>query len=362
MLLAYFNILGWFDTKIIFPIFFIFVLNLLVVFLWGKKIYRSLGVAKYKSLQRIHIIETPRLGGLTLYLGIILWILFCNDESNKKILSTICLSTLPAIFIATKEDLFYNVRPLLRLFALIASGFLFIFLYEGPLPHLERLMYIGTFFENQYLLLTFLSIGLVSIANGMNLIDGVNGLCVSVGFSMLLCLVFLSNLVHDIAFLNITIGIILLLFPFFIVNYPKGKIFLGDTGAYFLGFLLGVLNIIFFGRHPELSPMNALLILIYPASEVIFTLLRRIFYSKTSIHKPDVMHLHLELFRFLRVNTKLKKMANNLVMPLLAVLWILPFILITVSYKNPILIILSMICFSLMYFLLYSTLAKFNKR
>lgn len=362
MLLAYFDILGWFDTKIIFPIFFSFVLNLLVVFLWGKKFYQTLGVTKYKSLQKIHISETPRLGGLTLYLGVILWILFCNDDSNKKILSTICLSALPAIFIATKEDLYYNVRPLLRLFALIGSGFLFFFLYEGPLPHLERLMYVGALFENHYLLLTLLFIGLISIANGMNLIDGVNGLCVSAGFSMLFCLVFLSNLVHDIAFLNITIGIILLLLPFFIINYPKGKIFFGDTGAYFLGFLLGALNIIFFGRHPELSPMNASLILIYPAIEVIFTVFRRIFYSKTSIHKPDVMHLHLELFRFLRANTKLKKMANNLVMPLLAILWLLPFILITVSYKKPILIILSMIFFSLIYFLVYSSIAKLNKR
>lgn len=362
MLLHHFNILSWFDTKIIFPIFFIFILNLLVVFLWGKKIYQDLGVAKYKSLQRIHINETPRLGGLILYLGVILWVFFCNDELNKKILSTICLSMLPAIFIATKEDLYYNVRPLLRLFALTVSGFLFFFLYEGPLPHLERLMYIGVLFENQYLLLTLLLIGLISIANGMNLIDGVNGLCVSVGFSMLLCLGFLSNLVHDITFLNITVSLILLLFPFFFVNYPKGKIFFGDAGAYFIGFLTGALNIIFFGRHPELSPMNALLILIYPAIEVIFTVFRRLFYSKTSIHKPDVMHLHLELFRFLRVNTKLKKMANNLVMPTLAILWLLPFILITLSYKKSILIILSMIFFSLIYFLIYSNLSKLNKR
>ena len=353
-----FNTLTWFDTTIIFPVFLIFLLNLIIVNFWDKIIYRRLGVVSYKSIQRVHVKETPRLGGLTLYLGFILWALLCNTESTKEILFILCLTAIPFILITTKEDLFYNVKPTLRILALFVSGLVFFKLYKGPLPNLDNIFYFGKLFVNQNFLLALLLIGFISIANGMNLIDGVNGLCASAGTSMLLCLVYLSNLTHDLAILNITLGIILLLFPFFIFNYPRGKIFLGDTGAYFLGVLLATLTIIFFGRHPELPTLNAILILVYPVTEVIFTIHRRLFYSQTPIHKPDSKHLHLQLFKFLRQNYKLKKIANNLVMPLLAIIWIMPFILITVSYKKSVLITASTFFFVFIYFLAYNFVKK----
>jgi UDP-GlcNAc:undecaprenyl-phosphate/decaprenyl-phosphate GlcNAc-1-phosphate transferase len=60
-----------------------------------------------------------------------------------------------------------------------------------------------------------------------------------------------------------------------LMNYPYGRIFLGDLGAYSLGLIVSMLTIILFGRHPEISPWGAVLILIYPATEVVFSLLRR---------------------------------------------------------------------------------------
>jgi UDP-GlcNAc:undecaprenyl-phosphate GlcNAc-1-phosphate transferase len=79
----------------------------------------------------------------------------------------------------------------------------------------------------------------------------------------------------DITMLSLIFSVILLLIPFILMNYPYGRIFLADLGAYSLGLIVSMLTIILFGRYPEISPWGAVLILIYPATEVVFSLLRR---------------------------------------------------------------------------------------
>jgi UDP-N-acetylmuramyl pentapeptide phosphotransferase/UDP-N-acetylglucosamine-1-phosphate transferase len=206
----------------------------------------------------------------------------------------------------------------------------------------------------------FYILGMVAVANGMNLMDGVNGLCGAATLSILAALLFLSYKTGDTAMLAVTFSVILLLSPFMLFNFPFGKIFLGDLGAYSLGLIVSMLTIILFGRHPELSPYAAALILIYPITEIVFTILRRLFRGR-SIFRPDTLHLHLKLFCFLRPQPPYKKIANALVTPILSSLWMFPLLAITWTYQKPLFIMLAIVLFILAYVLLYVSVPNIKK-
>jgi UDP-N-acetylmuramyl pentapeptide phosphotransferase/UDP-N-acetylglucosamine-1-phosphate transferase len=195
----------------------------------------------------------------------------------------------------------------------------------------------------------------------MNLIDGVNGLCGAVALSILSALLFLSYKTNDVVMLSTIFSVILILIPFLIFNYPYGKIFLGDLGAYSLGLIISMLTIILFGRHPEISPWGAVLILIYPATEVVFSLLRRML-KGVSIYHADTAHLHLKLFHFFRPQPHYKKIANALVTPTLSGLWLFPLLAITWVYQKPFYIWIAVILFIALYGFLYAVVPSIQKK
>jgi UDP-N-acetylmuramyl pentapeptide phosphotransferase/UDP-N-acetylglucosamine-1-phosphate transferase len=357
------NIMQWFDPFILMFMAMSLVLNGLVAYLWHKKFYRNLGLKTYQAIQRIHLNETPRLGGFIFILSLVSLAVFSNTNESIQLLKIILISLIPIIIMGLKEDLFHNVEPAIRLMALLFVGWLFRAQFAGPLPILTDIPFIGKLLLLQGGISIFYILSMVSVANGMNLIDGVNGLCGTVALSILGSLLFLSYKTGDTIMLSLIFSLILLLIPFVIMNYPYGKIFLGDLGAYTLGLIVSMLTIALFGRHPEISPWCAVLILIYPATEVIFSLVRRMI-KGVSIYRPDTAHLHLKLFHFFKPQSGYKKMANALVMPALAGLWLFPLLSISWVYLKTIFILFAITIFILIYGVLYTIIpsAQRNKK
>jgi UDP-N-acetylmuramyl pentapeptide phosphotransferase/UDP-N-acetylglucosamine-1-phosphate transferase len=151
-----------------------------------------------------------------------------------------------------------------------------------------------------------------------------------------------------------------LIVTFLFFNYPFGKIFLGDLGAYAISFFIGMITIIFFGKHPEISPLLPLLILIYPIVELVFSMLRRL-YEGQAIYAADVKHLHIKFFYFLRKIPQLKQYANSFVSPLLSILWVFPLITIPWAYKKPTLILFFIPLFLVIYIILYILITRSMK-
>jgi UDP-N-acetylmuramyl pentapeptide phosphotransferase/UDP-N-acetylglucosamine-1-phosphate transferase len=311
----------------------------------------------YKAIQRIHLSETPRLGGFIFILTILLYSFFGDESDSKDILKLILLSLSPAIFFALKEDLYHNVKPTIRLISLLFSSWVFIENYSGSLPYLIDIPFVGRIILLQGAAVIFYTVGIASIANGMNMIDGVNGLCIMVAYSILCALLFLSHKTGDIAMLQIISTLMILIAPFALKNYPYGKIFLGDLGAYILGSILSILTIILFGRHRELSPYLAILVLIYPITEVIFTIIRRAI-ADTPVYMPDKLHLHVKIFNFLRSNLLYKKIASALVMPILSCLWLFPLFAVLWAFQNPIITLIAIIFFIFFYSFFYTCIPK----
>ena len=79
---------------------------------------------------------------------------------------------------------------------------------------------------------------------------------------------------------------------FFVWNFPAGLIFLGDGGAYFLGFMVAELSVLLIARHTEVSPLFPLLACAYPIFETIFTMYRRKVIKGVATGAPDGIHLH----------------------------------------------------------------------
>jgi UDP-N-acetylmuramyl pentapeptide phosphotransferase/UDP-N-acetylglucosamine-1-phosphate transferase len=135
------------------------------------------------------------------------------------------------------------------------------------------------------------------IANAINIIDGFNGLASMCVMLMLGAVGYVGFDVGDplIGWLALAgIGAVL---GFFLWNFPSGLIFLGDGGAYFLGFYVAEISILLLVRNPEVSPIFPLLVCIYPAFETLFSIYRRWVLRQQPAHMPDGIHLHSLVYR-----------------------------------------------------------------
>jgi UDP-N-acetylmuramyl pentapeptide phosphotransferase/UDP-N-acetylglucosamine-1-phosphate transferase len=338
-----------------------FLLNGITAYAWHKKLYRNLGLKAYQAIQRIHLNETPRLGGIIFILSLGGFVAQCHLDEGASLLKLILISLIPCIFIALKEDLFHNVDPALRLLSLLFVGWIFRAIYTGPFPDMVEVPFVAKLLLLQGGISLFYILGMVAVANGMNLIDGVNGLCGAVALSIMGALLFLCFKTGDTMMLSLIFSTTLLLIPFMLFNFPFGQVFLGDLGSYSLGLILSMFTIIFFGRHPEISTFAAALILIYPMTELIFTILRRIA-KGVSIFSPDTLHLHLKVFYFLRPQPAYKKVANALVTPLLSSLWLFPLLSLSWIYQKPVFILWAIVLFVTLYVILYFMLPHVQKK
>jgi UDP-N-acetylmuramyl pentapeptide phosphotransferase/UDP-N-acetylglucosamine-1-phosphate transferase len=84
---------------------------------------------------------------------------------------------------------------------------------------------------------------------------------------------------------------------FFVWNYPAGLIFLGDGGAYFIGFLAAEVALLLLVRNAQVSPLFPLLTCIYPVFETLFSMYRRKVIRGRSVGMPDGLHLHSLVYR-----------------------------------------------------------------
>jgi UDP-GlcNAc:undecaprenyl-phosphate/decaprenyl-phosphate GlcNAc-1-phosphate transferase len=99
------------------------------------------------------------------------------------------------------------------------------------------------------------------------------------------------------------VGAIAATLGFFVLNFPGGRMFLGDSGAYLLGTVIAFLLTILVYRNPQVSPMFAAVLLVYPVWETLFSMYRKKILRGSSPMQPDGLHLHMLLYkRLVRTN------------------------------------------------------------
>jgi UDP-N-acetylmuramyl pentapeptide phosphotransferase/UDP-N-acetylglucosamine-1-phosphate transferase len=135
------------------------------------------------------------------------------------------------------------------------------------------------------------------VANAFNIIDGYNGLSSMVAIIILGGLTYVAFQVGDHQIMIAALALIGGLLGFLVWNYPRGLIFLGDGGAYLIGFWIAELSVLLTARHPEVSKWFPLLLCIYPIFETLFTIYRRVILKRSHPGMPDASHLHQLIYR-----------------------------------------------------------------
>lgn len=303
-------------------IFAMIVLSAWLIKLWNDPLMKEFHNV-YNAVQKIHDGFTPRLGGAIFFISFTI-IIFIFDLEGFSFLRLSVFALLPTVLITLIEDVFNNIKPRVRLASIIISSILLLALIEVPLPVIN-IPYIREFFlSNPVVLGMILIISLSALANGFNLIDGANGILYFSFMSILSSMLILAHGLNSVPFINIYTLLLILTIISIIFNYPVGKIFAGDLGAYCLGLLVGFVTILFFSEHASLITWYVLLILFYPLFELIFTMIRR-FKNNKPLMQADSYHMHQLIFSLLKKNYS-NYMSNNLVVLILSPIWLFPLI------------------------------------
>ncbi|GHD99002.1 glycosyl transferase [Allgaiera indica] len=271
--------------------------------------------------QKIHRGEVPRIGGLAVGVGLLaggLWMSLAGV--NQWWLFAVC--AVPVFIAGFWEDLTKRVSVMTRLLATIMAGMIFSNATGYALHHLD-IPGVDSILAVPLVALFFTGFAIGGVANALNIIDGCNGLASGAGMILLGAFGLIAWQAGDIALMSVSLTTLCAVGGFFALNFPSGRIFLGDAGAYSIGFLLAALAVALPARNPEISPIIGLLVLIYPVSETVFSILRRMGRGNGAVGRPDRQHLHSIVFRALNGVIENKTHRNS---TSAAVLWLLPLI------------------------------------
>jgi UDP-GlcNAc:undecaprenyl-phosphate/decaprenyl-phosphate GlcNAc-1-phosphate transferase len=207
----------------------------------------------------------------------------------------VCL--LPAFAVGLLEDLTRRAGVLLRLVITMLSASLGWWLLEGKLTRLDI-----PFVDD--VLLVFAPAAFVltliagaGIAHAVNIIDGYNGLSGFFVAVIFLSLGWVAHQVGDVFICRTALLAAAATLGFLAWNFPAGRIFLGDAGAYLLGFLIALLSILLVTRHPEVSPWFPMMLVMHPVWETLFSMYRRSRCGLSRMGTADALHLHSLIYR-----------------------------------------------------------------
>lgn len=242
------------------------------------------------AIQKFHSHPTPRIGGIGIYLALVVAWRLVPEREAAGILATILLAGIPALLIGLLEDLTKRVSVRIRLVATIASGALACRVGGMSLTHLD-LSVADSLLRVAPIAVIFTAFAVAGVSNAINIIDGFHGLASGTATLCLLALACIAAHVGDTPLVLTAVVVAAAVAGFWLVNFPWGKLFLGDGGAYFAGFALAWLAVLLPMRNAGVSPWASLLVCAYPIVEVIYSIVRRL-HGRRSAGDPDRRHLH----------------------------------------------------------------------
>ena len=334
----------------------------LVIILLPKKWVTDLD--DLTGVQKFHYQPTPRIAGIPVFMSFFigLWYIDLQEVSYAFLL----LASLPVFVSGVIEDIIVRVSPLKRMIStLVSIVMVFILLNVGiaslgftPIDYLLSNSIVS-------LLFTLLIVG--GVVNAINIIDGYNGLMTGYSIFVLIAIAYVANILGDGLIVQLSLILIASLSGVFIFNFPFGKIFMGDGGAYFIGFMMATIGLMLGIRNDEVSHWFILLLFIYPLYETTFSVYRRKIIHDTDATQPDANHLHSLVYRKLISCDRFKHnkvICNSMTAP---VMWLLSLVGIApaiIWFDNQTALIIWAFVFMLVYTIIYKYISserfKFN--
>jgi UDP-N-acetylmuramyl pentapeptide phosphotransferase/UDP-N-acetylglucosamine-1-phosphate transferase len=313
------------------------------------------------GVQNHHTEPTPRIGGLSIAIGLVAaWAM--AEPAVSDILGPMLLASIPAFAFGLAEDVTKKVGVTARLLATMSSGALAWYLtgiamQDTGVPPLDWLLTITPI----AVLFTAFAVG--GMANAINIIDGFNGLSSGAVAIMLGAIGLIALNLGDLPLATVCFMAAASAIGFGAVNWPLGKIFLGDGGAYLAGFLLAWLAVLLPMRHPEINAWATILVCAYPVLEVGFSVRRRRNREGHHPSQPDKVHLHHLVHRRIicQVFPNLSKpLKNGLTSPVCWLFATLPAGWAVVFADNTLMLVLAFVCIVFGYAAVYARLTQFK--
>ncbi len=297
----------------------------------------------------------PLSGGIYFFLSIF-FLSFLNDIDVK-----ILIFLLPFLFVGIFADIKKEFSPKIRLIFQLFFFFVLVYFNHIKVTSVDLTLF-DQILENKFFNLLFIIFCLITVLNGHNFMDGLNGFVIGNFILILSSILFVNLQLSTYSFDQIIIvqNLLVICSVFFLFNVFE-KCFLGDNGIYIFSIFISLLIISFIENSNGLvSPLLGAVFLWYAAFENLFSILRRIKRNKT-IYRADRLHLHILVKDFL--NLKLKKKINskkiNTLSALILNIFLLPnFILGILWYNNSVKLLLLIIIQIILYIFLYNSLLK----
>ena len=304
----------------------------------------------------IHSEKTPTLGGVGIYISLVVVITTIGGVLDTKILLLILGSLTILFFLGLKDDLLI-LSPKKKILGQFLAAMVLIVFTDTRISGFSGIF--GVTILPYWLSVAFTLFVYILVINAYNLIDGVDGLAGSLALLGAGAFAFIAVRISDVTMATIAVATVGALIPFLRLNFSKSrKIFMGDTGSMIVGFLIAFFAVRFIGQTQMSSdslffnsaPVMVLAIVFFPLLDTFRIFVIRLVILKKSPFSADKNHLH---HRFLDLGfTHVQTTAYIVILNLM---------LITFAYSiRSFDILLQFICLTFIGVLLYSTLFIYN--
>jgi len=251
-----------------------------------------------------HSVKTPTLGGVGIYISLVVLITILGGVLDTKILLLILGSVTILFFLGLKDDLLI-LSPTKKLFGQILAALVLIVFTDTRIIGFSGLF--GITILPYWISVTFTMFVYILIINAYNLIDGVDGLAGGLALLAAASFLFLAVKIEDITMASVAVGILGAIIPFLRLNLSqKKKIFMGDTGSMIIGFLIAFFSVRFIAQtqlsnvsiFQNSSPIIVLSIVFFPLLDTMRIFFIRLILFKKSPFSADRNHLHHRFLQF----------------------------------------------------------------
>ncbi len=250
------------------------------------------------GIQKVHTRPVPRMGGLGIFVALISIAAFMSlrNVDFSRDFWLILLASSPAFIAGLAEDLTKRVGVAARLAATLGAAGLGYILLGANIERTD-IAWLDDLLLWWPMSLCFTIVAVGGMSHAINIIDGFNGLAGMVSVIILGAIGYVAFIQGDFLLWRMSACLCGATAGFLFWNYPRGLIFLGDCGAYFLGFMIGELAVLLVLRNPGVSAWFPVLVVIYPVFETLFSIYRRSILRGASPGLPDAAHLHSLVYK-----------------------------------------------------------------
>ena len=288
-----------------------------------KKIANFVGAMDIPNERKVHKVPIPRLGGLGIYGGFLLGYMLFGIHSVQ--MNAILIGS----FIIVVTGIIDDINPVPAKWKFLAQivGAAVVPIYGGIL--LKDISAFGLYINFGVFAYPLTILFIVAVINCINLIDGLDGLASGLSSIYFLTIGIIAMLLNNSNGLDIILTFIMLgsTLGFLIHNFNPAKIFMGDSGSMFLGYIIAIIALLGFKNITLTSVFIPLLLLAIPILDTLFAILRRIISHKPII-ESDKNHLHHQLLKL-----KLSQRKTVLIIYLVDILFAIASIIYAIGSK-----------------------------